>query len=134
MTVVPQPTPDTAHYWEGMKVGELRIQFCHACQRHFFYARPFCKYCTSRDVAWVVASGKARLVSYIINHREIPGMQGFSPVIALVELEEGVRMMSNLVDIEADPESISLDMPLSVRFVSRGESVLPVFTADEGAA
>ncbi|MFI7008811.1 Zn-ribbon domain-containing OB-fold protein [Streptomyces sp. NPDC050145] len=133
----PRPTPDTQRYWDGVRAGELRIQRCRSCGEHYFYPRPFCRYCASRDVEWSVASGKARLISYIVNHRPGPGFQEVSPVIALVELEEGPRMMTNIVGIDAPidelPEHLPMDLRLQVRFDQRGDSVLPVF-APEGSA
>ena len=56
---VPKPTPETAHYWEGTKQGELRLQRCNACHKAYFYPRPSCPHCASMDVSWVRASGKA---------------------------------------------------------------------------
>ena len=68
----PVPTPDTAPYWEGAAAGELRIQQCTSCSEYYFYPRPFCPKCGSGDVEWRVTSGRASLVSYVINHRPVP--------------------------------------------------------------
>jgi len=65
----PQPTPDTARYWSAAAEGSLEIQRCNACGRHYFYPRPFCRYCFSSDVGWVEVSGRARLASYAITPR-----------------------------------------------------------------
>ena len=69
--VIPTPTPETQHYWDGAKQGELRIQACNSCSENYFPPRPFCPKCGSRDVKVVKASGKGRLYSYIINHSAI---------------------------------------------------------------
>ncbi|MGY1752478.1 Zn-ribbon domain-containing OB-fold protein [Blastococcus sp. SYSU D01042] len=123
----PLPTPDTAPYWEGAAAGELRIQQCTSCTRHYFYPRPFCPNCGSAEVEWRVTSGRATLVSYVINHRPIPPAD--QPlVIALVQLEEGPRMMTNVVGVEPLPENLPLDLPLRVTFEQRGEHSIPVFT------
>lgn len=126
----PLPTPDTAPYWEGAAAGELRIQQCTSCTEHYFYPRPFCPRCGSAEVEWRVTSGRATLISYVINHRPVPASD--EPlVIALVRLEEGPQMMSNIVGVEPDPANLPLDMPLRVTFEQRGEYAIPMFTPAE---
>jgi uncharacterized OB-fold protein len=93
---LPQPTPETEEFWAGARRGELRIQRCRACGKAYFFPRPFCPGCSSSDVEWFTASGRGRLYSYVINHRAPPNFQDYAPyVIAVVELEEGPRMMTN---------------------------------------
>ena len=89
----PQPTPETTHFWDGTRAGELRLQRCNACGKVYFPPRPFCPACAERDVSVFAASGKGRLYSYVIHHRPVPG---FTPpyAIAVVELDEGPRMMT----------------------------------------
>jgi uncharacterized OB-fold protein len=124
----PRPTPETAPYWEGPNRGELRIQRCGACQRAFFYPRRACPLCASTDVTWTSASGRARLHTYLINHRPAPGFEADAPyAIAIVELEEGSRLMSNIVGVPNTPEHLALDMPLEVRYEARGDQMVPVF-------
>jgi uncharacterized OB-fold protein len=131
----PASTPDTAPYWDGAREGRLRIQRCLECERHYFYPRAVCRYCTSPNVEWVDVSGRARLVSYVIDARPVPGMEGASPVIALVRLDEGPTMLTNIVEIEPTPENLRLDMALTVTFTQRGDAALPVFApAPEEAA
>src|SRR5262245_60873461 len=101
---VPRATPETRPFWAGAAVGVLR---CRGCSRHFFYPRPECPHCGSADVEWVRASGRATLYSYVINHRPAPGYDA-PYVIAVVELEEGVRMMTNIVNTEITPENLAL--------------------------
>jgi uncharacterized OB-fold protein len=131
--VVPKPTPETAPYWDAAREGVLRIQRCKSCGRHYFYPRSFCRYCTSVNVEWTDVSGRARLVSYIINHRPLPPFASVSPVIALVELDEGPCMMTNIVGIEPSPENLPLDMRLKVAFEQRGDMTLPVFQPEEAS-
>jgi uncharacterized protein len=133
VSFVPQPTPETVPYWEGTRAGELRIQHCKACGRHYFYPRPFCRYCSALDVEWTRSSGRARLISYVINHRPLPGFEGVSPVIALVELDEGPRLMTNIINVDPVPEALPLDMRLQVSFAERGDVMLPVFEPQESA-
>lgn len=125
---VPKPTPETQPYWEGALADELRIQRCTPCEEFYFYPRPFCPRCMSAHVQWVTVSGRARLHSYVINHRAAPGFEAEAPyVIAIVELAEGPRMMANLVGVEPRPEMLPLDMDLEVAFAQRGHMRLPVF-------
>ncbi len=125
--IIPQPTPETQHYWDGAKQGELRIQACNSCSESYFPPRPFCPKCGSRDVKVVKASGKGKLYSYIINHLPSPG---YTPpfTVAIVELEEGVRLMTNLLEVEPDPDKLELDMPLEVTFEKLTDEIsLPQF-------
>ncbi len=123
----PIPTPETLPYWNAAKQGRLEIQQCDDCGKFFFYPGVFCRHCLSDRVHWRQVSGKAKLVSYIINHRPIAGHEGVSPIIALVELAEGPRMMSNIIGVEAKPENLALDMSLMVDFLQRDGVSLPVF-------
>jgi hypothetical protein len=127
--VLPQPTPETRHFWEGCKVGELRLQRCISCQHSYFPPRPFCPACGSREVEVYPASGRASLYSYVINHRPRPDMGTEPHSIAVVTLAEGPRMMTNVVGCPQTPEALQLDMPLTVTFEKLSEDIaLPLFT------
>ena len=91
---LPKPTPETQHFWDGTRARELRLQRCDACAHVYFPPRPVCPICHAREVSVFAASGRATLYSYVIHHRPVPG---YEPpyAIAVVELEEGPRMMSN---------------------------------------
>ena len=124
---LPQPTPETQNYWDGAKAGELRLQRCGDCSHVYFPARPFCPACSSRDVNWFTASGKGTLFSYVINHRAPKGFEA-PYIIAVVQLEEGPRMMSNLVDCPQTPDALEIDMPLEVTFVTATDDIsIPQF-------
>lgn len=128
----PIPTPETQHFWDGAKAGELRLQRCDDCSKTYFPPRPFCPGCASRNVSVVKASGKAILDSYVIHHRKVPG---FTPpyAIAVVKLDEGVRMMTNIIDCPQTPEALVLDMPLEVAFVPMDDDItLPFFRPAKG--
>jgi len=122
---LPTPTPETAHFWEGCKAGELRLQRCRTCAESYFPPRPFCPKCGSREVEVFRASGRAILWSYVINER--PRRHS----IAVVALEEGPRMMTNIVGCPQTPEALVLDMPLAVTFETFGEIALPFFKPAE---
>ncbi len=124
----PVPLPETAEFWAGCKRGELLIQKCAQCGKLRHYPRPACPYCTSEQYAWQKASGKATLYSYIIVHPPtLPVFKDKVPYpVILVELEEGVRMVSNIVDCKN--EDLKIGMPLAVLFDRINEDVtLPKF-------
>ena len=136
MTERPLPaiTPETRHFWEGTRTGELRLQRCAPCDHVYFPPRPFCPRCASPDVSVFRASGRATLYSYVIHHRPVPG---FVPPysIALVELEEGPRMMTNIVEVPQTPEALRLDMALEVVFHRLDDEIsLPLFRPVGSAA
>lgn len=126
----PEATPATAPFWDGVRAGVLRLPRGRTTGRCFFYPRPFSPFDPTEEVEWIDASGRATLVSYIINHRPVPGVEVLSPVIALVRLEEGPTLMTNIVDIDPDPANLTLDMPLRVVFRPAGDAVLPVFVPE----
>ena len=132
MTEKPIPIiyPETRHFWEGAAAGKLLLQYCLECQKHYFPPRPFCPFCGSRAVEIVEASGRGRLYSYAISHLPTPG---YEPpfIVAVVMLEEGVKMLTNIVDCPQEPEALSLDMPLEVTFEARGELHVPQFRPAE---
>jgi len=123
--ILPQPTPETRHFWEGCKVGELRLQRCTDCQHSYFPPRPFCPKCGSRD--------KGFLYSYVINHRPRPDLGKEPHSIAVVELNEGPRMMTNIVGCPQTPEALQLDMSVEVTFESFSDDIsLPFFQPAKG--
>jgi uncharacterized OB-fold protein len=130
--VLPQPTPETRHFWDGCKAGELRLQLCTQCSQSYFPPRPFCPACGSREVEVYAASGRATLYSYVINHRPRPDMGTAPHSIAVVTLEEGPRMMTNIVGCPQTPEALVLDMPVVVSFETFGDIALPLFRPAEG--
>ena len=123
---LPQSTPETQHFWDGAKRGELVLQRGPTGEA-YFPPRPFCPRTGSRDVETFVASGRATLYSYVIAHRPRPDMGTAPHSIAVVQLEEGPRMMTNIVGCPQTPEALVLDMPLEVTFETFGEIALPMF-------
>lgn len=130
---LPEPTPETRHFWEGTKEGILLLQRCDACGDPYFPPQPFCPKCASRDVSPVQVSGRAKLMSYVISHRRTPGFKTpFS--IAIIELEEGPRMLTNIVGCAQTPEALVLDMALEVVFEAVSDAItLPLFRPVGGA-
>ena len=127
--MAPEPTPETQHFWDGCQNGELLLQRNAATKEAYFPPRPFDPKTGSRDVEVFKASGKATLWSYVINHRPRPDMGTEPYAIAVVMLEEGVKMMTNIVGCPQTPEALQLDMPLKVTFEKISDTIsLPLFT------
>lgn len=123
---LPIPDADTRFFWEGCAQGKLYIQQCADCEKHIFYPRIVCPHCLSSDIHWIEASGRGRIYSYSIIHRsEKAFAQDVPYVVALIDLEEGVRLMSNVINV--DPDQVTCDMPVKVVFVPEGDMVLPKF-------
>ena len=125
---LPTPDEDTQPWWDAAREGKLLIKRCGACGKAHFYPRPFCPHCWSPDVAWEEASGKATLYTYsIVRRNDLPPFPSRVPyVAAVVDLEEGPRMQTNLEGCaEAD---IAIGMPLQVAFRKETEEfTVPVF-------
>ena len=114
---LPVPTPETRPFWEAAHRHELLLQRCRACGRHHFYPRGACPHCLSADLEWQRVSGRGTLHTFTVVHRGARNYPLPSPyVLAVVELEEGPRLMSNLVGVEAHPGHIRIGMPVEVVF------------------
>ena len=114
---VPVATPESDFFWDKTRKHELWIQKCVDCDTAFFYPRMICPDCLEDKIEWFKTSGKGFLYTYMINHRPPPGFEDEAPyAIAIVQLDEGPRMMTNIVGIENTPENLVLDMPLEVVF------------------
>jgi uncharacterized protein len=105
---------DSAFFWEGVEVDELRIQRCEACSMLRHPPRPRCPRCRVMDWDYVVASGRGTVYSFVIHHRpEVPGREHPFAVV-LVELEEGTRIVGNVVG----SSDVHIGMPVEVVFVT----------------
>lgn len=131
----PQPDPDSAPFWEGLAEGRLLLQQCRACARHRFPPAETCPHCRSAEAEWRPAAGTGRVYSWIVVRHPIPA-EVFADevpyVVALIDLDEGVRIVSNLVGIE--PEAVRDGMPVRVVFRDGGGRVLHAFRPEEGSA
>ena len=125
---LPNPDLESQPFWDAAKDGKLLIQRCTACGEAIFYPRPFCPDCWSDQVEWIEASGKATLYTWSVVHRnDLPPFPERVPyVAAVVDLEEGPRMLTNVV--ECPFEELAVGMPLEVTFTDISERfTLPVF-------
>jgi len=126
---IPRPTPETRPYWEAAKQHRLLIQRCRDCSEWYFYPRPLCPRCFSRHVEWQPASGRGRLHTFVINHRPPRNFPVPPPfIIGVVELEEGPRLLTNIVGIDPDPSKVKCDMAVEVVFEDLSDEIaLPKF-------
>ena len=102
-------------YWDACRRGQLLIQRCEKCGEYQFYPRGICAHCWTESPAWVVASGKGTVWTYTVTYQNrTTGFDQGPYVLALVELEEGVRMFTNIVD--CDPGQVHIGMAVEVTF------------------
>lgn len=130
---LPTPEADTVEFWEAAHQGRFLLRHCEECGAISYYPRPFCPRCWSERVSWQEASGRATLYSWsVIHSNDQPPFRDRVPyVAAVVDLEEGPRMMTNVID--CDLAALRVDMPLVLRFMPiSDEFSLPVFTPAEG--
>lgn len=113
---LPQPSAVTEEFWKAAKRHELLIQRCQSCNEHIFYPRELCPRCLSSNLEWVKASGRGRVYSYtVVRQAAHPGFSADVPyILAIIELDEGPRMTSNLVECQI--EDAMVDMPVTVVF------------------
>lgn len=115
---VPVPTPETQPYWDGIAEGRVRLTRCTDCATPFFPPGPVCPNCSGRHIEWFDASGRATLYSYVIHHRPLKWWDTEGPrSVAIVELEEGPRLLSSVVGCPQTPEDLVIDMALTATFV-----------------
>ena len=118
---VPEIDPTTEGWWQAAADGRLEAMACAACGAITHYPRPFCPTCWSEDVHPVELSGEGTLYTYsVVRTNPTPGFADLVPYIAaLVDLPEGPRLMTRLVDV--DPDEVRIGMPLRATFERRGD-------------
>lgn len=132
MTGLPEPTIEatTATYWQAAAEQRLLLPRCRACARVHHHPRGLCPYCWSSDLDWVEAAGTGEVVTFSVVHQ--PPSPAFSVpyVLAVVELREGPRMMTNIIDV--DPAHVTVGMAVEVTFEQRSTTTLPQFRPASG--
>ena len=125
---LPVPSPESQPFWEGCRRHELLLQQCAQCRVFWFPPSILCPECLGTALEWTKTGGRGKVYSFVIFHRvyhtgfvdEIPY------VVALVELEEGPRLISNIID--CNPHIVHCEMPVEVVFEDVSETVrLPKF-------
>ncbi|MGO9061023.1 MAG: Zn-ribbon domain-containing OB-fold protein [Candidatus Binataceae bacterium] len=110
---LPQPTKVSKPFWDAAKRHELMLQRCEACHQFIYYPRARCPHCFSDRLQWQPCSGKGKLYSFTVVRRAATRLFAEPYVLAIVELQEGPRMTTNVV---APPETLKVDMPVTVFF------------------
>jgi uncharacterized OB-fold protein len=129
----PQQNDVTAPYWKALDEGRLTFQRCGACKHAWLPARTECPRCLARESSWETASGKARLVSWVVYHH------GYHPyfaarlpyTVAVVELAEGPRLIAGLT---AAKRPLAIDLPLTLTIEREAGVALPRFAPAERRA
>lgn len=126
----PLPRPDalTERFWASVGHSAMEIQRCDDCSQYVFYPRAHCPHCASRSLQWKAVSGRGTLYSFTIVHRAGPPFKADLPfVVAIVELEEGCRMLTNLIGVPPDPARIRIGMSVAIDYAAAAEMALPKF-------
>jgi uncharacterized OB-fold protein len=113
---LPRSTPESAPFWQGCRDHKLLLQYCLACGKHQFYPRVICANCMSEQLEWREANGRGNVETYTIVTRAVSDAYAADVpyVIALITLEEGPRMMSNVIG--CDVESVKCGVAVEVVF------------------
>ena len=122
LRILPAPDNASRHFWQSAADGQLVVQRCTDCGRYQFYPRAPCTHCTG-EAEWVAAAGRGTLRTFtVIRQNRSEAFADLSPyAVGIVELEEGVRMMSNIID--CDVEQLHVDMELEVVLIRAAEDV-----------
>jgi uncharacterized protein len=119
-TSAPTISPETADYWAATAEGRLLLKRCDACGHVIWYPRAICPDYHSTDTSWFEASGRGEVYSFTVNRRgDGPWKEAAPFVLAYVELDEGPRVMTNIVDCDVD--TLRIGQPVEVAFADTGE-------------
>jgi len=125
---IPAMQPWTKEFWKATKKGKLLIQHCQACNSHIFFPKKVCPECWSDNLGWQEANGKAKVYTYttMLDMVEPIFMGDLPYVIAMVDLEEGIRMTTRIVN--CNPDDVEIGMNVEVVFAEVSpECSLPMF-------
>ena len=125
--MLPAPDAVSQEFWDGLARGELRIQRCNDCDLAQYYPRALCAACGG-DVEWFTASGRGVVHTYsVVRSNGVEPYKSLVPyVFAIVELEEGPRMLTNVIGV--DPESVHIGFEVQLEPVSAGDITIAFFT------
>lgn len=117
---------DSRVFWEGVQNHKLILQKCNDCHQYIYYPRIICPHCFSEHLSWLETSGQGEIHSYTVVHKGPPPFKDETPyVIGIIELKEGVRMMSRIV---GDQNQIEIGKPVLVIYEKIDDEVtLPYF-------
>lgn len=127
------PGPQTGadlHYQQALAQGQFLIQRCGACSHAVFYPRMICPHCGSDKLAWEAPSGRGTVYSTTVVRRKPEAGGDYN--VALIDLEEGVRLMSRVDDVA--PDAVRIGMAVQAKVLAREGGSLLVFVAQGGRA
>lgn len=134
LPVTPIPSRWSVPFWDAAKKQRLLIQSCSKCDLLIMYPKPFCPRCLSDDLGWITSDGRGTIYSFTVVERGAPSaFADLVPyVVAVVRLDEGVQMLSLIID--SDPDEVRCDQRVSVDFewTTAKDFALPVFRLSEG--
>ena len=121
------PEALTEPFWELTRAHRLGYQVCQRCQGLVFYPRRHCTHCTSTALEWRDSSGKGYIYTFtVMRQHAYPVFQAMIPyVLALVDLDEGFRMLTQIVDV--DPAAVRVGQRVQVRWLDQDTVALPIF-------
>lgn len=125
---IPAVTPELRPFFEAARAGTLVVQRCRSCGERRFPPRDICSHCLGREADWVPSSGHGKIVTWNVMHQVYhPGFANEVPyAVVLVELDDGGRMISNVVD--CPNERLEIGLPVEVTFEKLSDEVsLPKF-------
>jgi len=129
---VPRPDDVTRPFWEACQRRELRFQQCAGCGHRWLPASVVCPRCWAEEAEWVLARGEGTVFSFAVYHRAYhPAFRPLVPyVVAVIELAEGPRLVSNVVGVR--PEDVRVGIPVRLEFQDVEGVALPVFRPATG--
>lgn len=119
--IAPCPHPETEHYWQAAAEGQLLLKKCSACEEFHYYPRAICPYCLSDKTEWIQSSGFGQVYSY-----STMGKGDDAYILAYVTLDEGVTMLTNVVDCDARNLCVGLGVKVVFK-PSDGGPPVPMF-------
>ena len=125
---LPSVVGETKPYWDSCRRGDLVIQKCDDCNKYQFYPRGICSNCWSNNIQWVKSTGRGTIWTYTVTYqnRTLGFAQDVPYILALVELDEGVKMFTNIVECETS--NVQIGMPVEVTFVQASNQIsVPYF-------
>ena len=119
---VPKPTPTTQEFWDGAKKGKLMLQWDPIARKYQFWPRANSVRTGRRNLQWKATSGKGHLYSFTITHVPTPGFEAKAPyVVGMIELDEGVRIISNMVNMT--PDEVEIGMRVKVAWEKLNDDI-----------
>jgi len=130
-SIRPQPDHDATGYYDGLRQGKLMLKHCRDCDRPYFYPRELCPHCYSDALEWRESPGLGAVYSYTIVRRPPPIMKGREPyAVALVELDDGPRMMAPVVGCPPDKVHIGQRVCIAFERIDDDLTLPQFFTCD----